>query len=172
LTNRNSDLHKLIYFGTEDASTLTNSPIKSGAFYGYRVVRWNGTSATEQHMITVEVHEQYPNAGRIWVNTHNKNYSAGWYGWKEINVNNVNKLMVQKFTANSLQFAAYGSKTITISTPSGYSFVGFLGCNASGSVSDIYLEWTGSTSTKAIIWNPSATAKTLSVDVFVLYSAL
>lgn len=72
LSNPRSDLHKVIYFGTGDASKFVNSPIGSGDFYGYRTVRWN------YNLITVELHEQFPEHGRIWLNTYNYNDWTGW----------------------------------------------------------------------------------------------
>ena len=68
------------FFMTENAGAdWTNSPISSGAFYGYRVVRCNNIYSSN-HLTTVEIHEQFPIAGRIWSNTYNM-MGPQWYGW-------------------------------------------------------------------------------------------
>ena len=61
LSNRNSDINKIHYFGSDNPATaFTNSPYTAGPFYSYRVVRWCSESANTYHLVTVEVHEQYP----------------------------------------------------------------------------------------------------------------
>ena len=64
------------YIATEDASTLVNSPITSGAFYAYREVEIYSVG----HMC-VRLKEMYPFNGRVWSNMYDKNVQ-GWYGWK------------------------------------------------------------------------------------------
>ena len=82
LSNRNSDINKIHYFGSDNPATaFTNSPYTAGPFYGYRVVRWCSESANTYHLVTVEVHEQYPISGRVWSNTYDIN-NRTWYGWK------------------------------------------------------------------------------------------
>lgn len=66
-------------FGTEDASTLTNSPVKSGAFYGYRKVYQVHSSVANHYKTIVEIHEAYPMRGRIWTSEYNPD--TGWKGW-------------------------------------------------------------------------------------------
>lgn len=66
-------------FGTEDASTLTNSPIKSGAFYGYRKIYQVHSSVANHYKTIVEIHEAYPMRGRIWTSEYNPD--TGWNGW-------------------------------------------------------------------------------------------
>lgn len=66
-------------FGTEDASTLTNSPVKSGAFYGYRKVYQVHSSASNHYKTIAEIHEAYPMRGRIWTAEYDPN--TGWKGW-------------------------------------------------------------------------------------------
>ena len=82
LSNRNSDINKIHYFGSDNPATaFTNSPYTAGPFYSYRVVRWCSESANTYHLVTVEVHEQYPISGRVWSNTYDIN-NRTWYGWK------------------------------------------------------------------------------------------
>lgn len=82
LSNRNSDINKIHYFGSDNPATaFTNSPYTAGPFYGYRVVRWCSESANAYHLVTVELHEQYPVSGRVWSNTYDIN-NGTWYGWK------------------------------------------------------------------------------------------
>lgn len=82
LSNRNSDINKIHYFGSNNpATTFVNSPYTAGPFFGYRVVRWCSESANTYHLVTVEVHEQYPISGRVWSNTYDSTVGT-WYGWK------------------------------------------------------------------------------------------
>lgn len=66
-------------FGTEDASTLINSPVTSGPFYGYRKVYQVHSSAANHYKTIVELHEAYPMRGRIWTSEYNPD--NGWSGW-------------------------------------------------------------------------------------------
>lgn len=66
-------------FGTEDASTLINSPVTSGPFYGYRKVYQVHSSAANHYKTIVEIHEAYPMRGRIWTSEYNPD--VGWDGW-------------------------------------------------------------------------------------------
>lgn len=80
--DRYSELHKTHYFGaTQPGTELQNTPYTSGEFYGYREVHWSGRSDTEGHLITVELHEQYPIPGRVWYNMFNVDDNA-WSGWE------------------------------------------------------------------------------------------
>ena len=82
VNNRNSDINKIHYFGSDSPATaFTNSPYTATPFYGYRVVRWCSASATAYHLVTVELHEQYPVSGRVWSNTYDISVK-NWYGWK------------------------------------------------------------------------------------------
>lgn len=82
LSDRNSDINKINYFGSNNPATaFTNSPYTAGPFFGYRVVRWCSESANTYHLVTVEVHEQYPISGRVWSNTYDSTVRT-WYGWK------------------------------------------------------------------------------------------
>lgn len=65
-------------FGSNTADTsYTNCPsgIK-GPFYGFREV------FKAKHLITVQLTEAYPQAGRTWLNTYDTSTSS-WYGWQE-----------------------------------------------------------------------------------------
>lgn len=64
------------YIATENASSLVNSPITSGAFYAYREVE-----AYPVGHVLVRLKEMYPCSGRTWSNMYDKNVQ-GWYGWK------------------------------------------------------------------------------------------
>lgn len=66
-------------FGTEDASTLSNSPVTSGPFYGYRKVYQVHSSVANHYKTIVEIHEAYPSRGRIWTSEYNPD--VGWSGW-------------------------------------------------------------------------------------------
>lgn len=66
-------------FGTEDASTLINTPVTSGPFYGYRKVYQVHSSVANHYKTIVEIHEAYPTRGRIWTSEYNPD--TGWSGW-------------------------------------------------------------------------------------------
>lgn len=83
------------HIATEDASTLVNSPITSGAFYAVRTVE----SFPVGHMC-VRLYETYPCAGRIWSNMYDKNVK-GWMGWKCSAVAVEAKLDVEQLTAET-----------------------------------------------------------------------
>lgn len=67
---------------TEDASTLNSSPVTSGAFYAYRIT-YPMKSVGGHYKVVVELHEAYPNAGRIWKTAYNPDYSS-WDGWHSL----------------------------------------------------------------------------------------
>ena len=68
------------FVGTEDASTLTECPVKTGAFYAYRTVYPLKTNVGTK--ICVELKELYPSLGRIWTAVYQSN-TASWTGWIE-----------------------------------------------------------------------------------------
>lgn len=74
-----SEWNRDSYIGTEDASTLTNSPVKSGAFYGYRKVYKVYSPVAKYYKTIVEIREAYPARGRIWTAEYDPN--NGWSGW-------------------------------------------------------------------------------------------
>ena len=63
---------------TEDASTLTNSPVTSGGFWARRTVYPVSNPTGSQH-ITVELEEYEPVLGRRWLRT----YYAATGKWSE-----------------------------------------------------------------------------------------
>lgn len=71
------------HISTEDASTLKDSPITSGAFYAIRRV-----SASPVGHVFVTLEEFYPVRGRVWVNMYDKNYGT-WLGWQEQNTSDL-----------------------------------------------------------------------------------
>ena len=70
----NNSYMKPSIIATEDASTLDGSPITSGAFYAFRKVYYLGSK------VVVELLESYPNPGRIWTNSYDKNQGS-WGAW-------------------------------------------------------------------------------------------
>lgn len=69
---------------TEDASTLANSPVKSGAFYAHREVLFvpnQGIVGNTYGKTIVRLTEAYPITGRIWTCSYNTDLST-WTGWK------------------------------------------------------------------------------------------
>ena len=65
---------------TNDASTLVNSPVTSGAFIGVR----EAFVVTASYYI-VRITEIYPTPSRVWINVYNSNIE--WQGWKSITPN-------------------------------------------------------------------------------------
>lgn len=65
---------------TEDASTLVNSPVTSGAFYGYREVLLI-KNHNNYFKAVVRITESYPVGGRIWTNAFNPDNNS-WTGWE------------------------------------------------------------------------------------------
>lgn len=63
-------------FGTDDASTLINSPVNSGPFYAYRRTYQVYNTVNNFYNTTVELHESYPQRGRIWKREYAPN--VGW----------------------------------------------------------------------------------------------
>ena len=79
LTNGNLDAENMhdSYIATEDASTLVNSPVTSGAFRATREVKVipNGS----KYDICVTLYETYPVAGRIWTRLYDgSNWTPKW----------------------------------------------------------------------------------------------
>lgn len=67
-------------FGTDDASTLINSPVTSGPFYAYRRTYLVYNKVNNFYNTTVELHESYPQRGRIWKREYapNMGWSSHW----------------------------------------------------------------------------------------------
>lgn len=75
--------NKFSVISTEDASTLANSPIASGAFYAYREIMLVDSQVGNKAKIIVVVFEAYPQDGRIWINSFNPD-SQKWSDWQII----------------------------------------------------------------------------------------
>ena len=74
-------------FGTDDASTLKNSPVTSGPFYAYRRAYQVHNTVNNFYNTVVELHESYPQRGRIWKREYAPN--IGWSGhWSYSFTNN------------------------------------------------------------------------------------
>jgi hypothetical protein len=69
---------------TEDASTLVNSPIKSGAFYAYREVLFIDSPTGGISKCIVRLTLAYPHHGTIITNIYDANYGY-WMGWEWFN---------------------------------------------------------------------------------------
>ena len=83
-TNPYSEVNRETYVGTEDASTLINSPILAGSFYAYRQVFCVPLKAggfEDKYIVTVKLTEHYPVPGRVWTNMFNP-VEYRWSGWK------------------------------------------------------------------------------------------
>lgn len=63
-------------FGTDDASTLVNSPVIEGPFYAYRKVYQVYNKVNNFYNTVVELHEVYPQRGRTWKREYAPN--TGW----------------------------------------------------------------------------------------------
>ena len=78
--NKDQSLNTVGYISTELAPDTVNLPTSS-PFLGYRIVLPARHRARTDMMITVVVFEQYPQQGRIWINTWNGDVPE-WVGWK------------------------------------------------------------------------------------------
>ena len=83
-SNMDDSRNQASVVGTEDASTLQNSPITTGAFYAYREVVLIKSPVSNGTKVIVRLTEMYPTAGRIWINAWNPDIFS-WSGWKEHN---------------------------------------------------------------------------------------
>lgn len=68
---------------TEDASTLQNSPVTSGAFYAYREVFFLNSAVNGSSKIIVRLTESWPTPGRIWTASYNADIPR-WSGWSSV----------------------------------------------------------------------------------------
>ena len=82
LTNPDAFCNKESVVAVEDASTLTNSPITSGAFYAYREVLFVNNPTGGLPKCAVRLTQIYPSEGLIWLNIYDPNYGY-WIGWKK-----------------------------------------------------------------------------------------
>jgi hypothetical protein len=91
LKNPLSSKNKAHKIGVNDASTLSNSPITTGAFFG----EWEYTFHTisgDKSRAFVKITEYYPINGRIWFNHYNWTAWTGWRNDYDRVTNNVNTL--------------------------------------------------------------------------------
>ena len=109
---------------TEDASTLTNSPVTSGGFWARRTV-YPVSNPTGSEHITVELEEYEPVLGRRWLRTY---YAAtGKWSEKWVEISPVSPLdqMVSGSSANINDYTGAGlywlNKTTVTNTPNGGS---------------------------------------------------
>lgn len=65
---------------TEDASTLVDSPVTSGAFYAYREVLFINSQVGNRPKVIVRLTEAYPQQNNVWINSYNPD-SNTWSGW-------------------------------------------------------------------------------------------
>ena len=109
---------------TEDASTLTNSPVTSGGFWARRTV-YPVSNPTGSEHITVELEEYEPVLGRRWLRTY---YAAtGKWSEKWVEISPVSPLdqMVSRSATNINDYTGAGlywmNKTTVTNTPNGGS---------------------------------------------------
>ena len=88
------------YIATENASSLVNSPITSGAFYATRSVEYYPVGH-----VCVRLYETYPSNGRIWSNMYNISY-ARWMGWTTNSTQNIDASAI---TSGTLPIARGGT---------------------------------------------------------------
>ena len=99
--------------GTEDASTLINSPVTSGAFYAYREVL-TIKSPRQNYKTIVRLTEAYPVPGRLWIRVYNPDI-ASWSSWKFLNQS------LKAVSYSSTVPANTGGVNIPFTIPEGYS---------------------------------------------------
>ena len=107
---------------TEDASTLINSPVTSGPFYAYRKVYPVYVPWSHHSKIVVELHESFPQKGRIWAQAYDP--SNGWGDrWRE----SIDKVGVRSLFATETLWEGslkIGAATITNGAKYAYLIVG------------------------------------------------
>lgn len=109
-------------FGTDDASTLKNSPVTSGPFYAYRRTYQVYNTVNNFYNTVVELHESYPQRGRIWKREYAPN--IGWSGhWS------------YSFTNNDVVPIANGGTGATTRGDALYNFI--VGGVYSGNLNDL-----------------------------------
>ena len=109
---------------TEDASTLTNSPVTSGGFWARRTVYPVSNPTGSQH-ITVELEEYEPVLGRRWLRTYYAATGKWSEKWVEISPASPLDQMVSGSSANINDYTGAGlywmNKTTVTNTPNGGS---------------------------------------------------
>lgn len=104
---------------TEDASTLKNSPVTSGAFYAHRTVYPIYVPWSHHSKIVVELHESFPQKGRIWTQAYDPN--NGWGDrWRE----SIDKVGVRSlFAAETLWEGSLKTGKATITNGAKYAYL-------------------------------------------------
>lgn len=107
---------------TEDASTLTNSPVTSGGFWARRTV-YPVRNPTGTEHITVELAEYEPVLGRRWLRTYYAATGKWSEKWVEISPASPLDQMVSGSSANINDYTGAGlywlNKTTVTNTPNG-----------------------------------------------------
>lgn len=107
---------------TEDASTLTNSPVTSGGFWARRTV-YPVRNPTGSEHITVELEEYEPVLGRRWLRTYYAATGKWSEKWVEISPASPLDQMVSGSSANINDYTGAGlywlNKTTVTNTPNG-----------------------------------------------------
>lgn len=99
---------------TENAATLTNSPVSIGAFYAYReVVVIRSENSTLHQQIVVKLTEAYPSPGRVWVNKYS-NDAGDWSGWTTVSEN---QFKVQSGNVSTQGTGGWTDLQVTFPTP-------------------------------------------------------
>lgn len=104
---------------TEDASTLINSPVTSGPFYASRTVYPIYVPWSHHSKIVVELHESFPQKGRIWTQAYDPN--NGWGDrWRE----SIDKVGVRAlFAAETLWEGSLKTGKATITNGAKYAYL-------------------------------------------------
>lgn len=109
---------------TEDASTLTNSPVTSGGFWARRTV-YPVSNPTGSEHITVELEEYEPVLGRRWLRTYYAATGKWSEKWVEISPASPLDQMVSRSATNIGDYTEAGiywlNKTTVTNTPNGGS---------------------------------------------------
>lgn len=116
---------------TEDASTLSNCPVSSGAFYVYRKVYPIYSPQFDHCKIVVELHESWPKKGRVWVTAFDPN--NGWGSWHAVADCDDLLLLQQRLNLNNIWSGQLTSGSATISGGANYSYLivaGMAGANS------------------------------------------
>lgn len=100
--------------GTENAATLVNSPVQSGAFYAQRTIYPIQSEHSGYHFI-VYLHEMYPKIGRIWAAGYNKDIQSWGDGWHLITSQSIYEIGAVYISYNSTSPATlFGGSWVAI----------------------------------------------------------
>lgn len=104
---------------TDDASTLINSPVKSGPFYAFRTVYPIYVPWSHHSKIVVELHESFPQKGRIWTQAYDPNN-----GWGDRWLESIDKVGVRAlFAAETLWEGSLKTGKATITNGAKYAYL-------------------------------------------------